>query len=38
MKFGRIIEYKKKKKLFKNHAENLAGTPVTDLFLFFKKF
>ena len=37
MKFGQLIEYKKSDIFFKNHKENEAGTPVTDLFLFFKK-
>ena len=37
MKFGQLIEFKKEKFFFKNHAENEAGRLVTDLFLYFKK-
>ena len=37
MKFGQSIEYKKKKKFIKNHAQNEAERPAPDRFLFFKK-
>ena len=37
MKFGKIIKYNKKINFFRNHAENVAGRLVSDLFLFFKK-
>ena len=36
MKFGDLREYKAKKKIFKNHAENEAERLVPDLLLFFK--
>ena len=36
MKFGDLREYKAKKILFKNHAENEAERLVLDLLLFFK--
>ena len=37
MKFGRLTEYNKRNIFFKNHAENVAGRLVPDLFLFFIK-
>ena len=37
LKFGQIKEHNKKKKFFKNHAENEAGRLVPEPFLFFKK-
>ena len=39
MKFGQVIEHNKffKYFFFRNHAENEAGRPVRDFFLFFKK-
>ena len=37
MKFGQLVEFNKKTCFFKNHAENEAGKPVPELFLFLKK-
>ena len=38
VKLGQLIERnKRKKKFFKDHAENVAGALVPDFFLFFKK-
>ena len=37
MKFGQLIEYKKRNSFFKNYAENEVRRLVSDLFLFFKK-
>ena len=37
MKFGQLIEHKKRNIFFQNYAENEAGRLVPDLFLFFKK-
>ena len=37
MKFGQLMEYNKKNIFFKNHTQNEAGRPVSDLFLFLKK-
>ena len=37
MKFGHLIEIIRKIYFFKNHAENEAGRPVPDIFLFFRK-
>ena len=37
MKFGKIIECKKKNIFLKIHVENEAGRLVLDLFLFFLK-
>ena len=37
MKLGQVIEYNKRIFFFKDQAENEAGRPVPDLFLFFKK-
>ena len=37
MKFGQLIELKREIFFFKNHAENVAGRLVLELFLFFEK-
>ena len=37
IKFGQLIEYKKRKINFKNHEENEARRLVPDFFLFFRK-
>ena len=37
MKFGQLIEYSKRNIFSRNHAKNVAGGVVPDLFLFFKK-
>ena len=37
MKFGQLIELKWEIFFFKNHAENVAGRLVLELFLFFEK-
>ena len=34
MKFGQLIEYKKRNFFLKNHAEKEAGSLVPDLFFF----
>ena len=37
MKFGQLVEYNKRNIFFNNHVENEAGSPVSALFLIFKK-
>ena len=37
LKFGQLVEYKRRNFFFQNHAENETGRLVPDLFLFFKK-
>ena len=37
MKFGQLIEYNKKRFLFKNYAENKGRRLVSEIFLFLKK-
>ena len=37
VKFGQLIGYNVRKKIFKNHAENGTRRLVLDLFLLFKK-
>ena len=36
-KNNQLMEYNKKNIFFKNHTQNEAGRPVSDLFLFLKK-
>ena len=36
IKLGQLIEYNKRKILFKNYAKNEAGSLVPDLCVFFK--
>ena len=35
--FGKLIEYNKRNIFLRNHAENVVGRLVPDLFLFLKK-